>query len=360
MPWQLKEADGRGRIGDGALEKQRIGQDMEYVRFGNTGIRVSRLCLGCMDFPERVDAAESARIVATALDKGINFLDTADVYGKGESEKVLGKVLKGRRNQVILATKFWAQMYPDPNGKGCSRIHILRAVEDSLRRLQTDYLDLYQLHHPAGDAPVEEILSTLDTLVKQGKVRYIGVCNHYAWQVAHMLGVSALHNWEPVVSIQCSYSILDRVIENETVPFAERFNLATMMYSPLCRGALTGKYRRGEKAPEESFGATRTWFMKELTDAAFDILDGLRPIAEKYGIGMNQLAVAWVLSKPYVTSLILGGATAAHSVPLYDTLKLQIDPADLKRIDDISEARRFRAFLNQPIVHGPPIALDRW
>ncbi|MDQ2732988.1 MAG: aldo/keto reductase, partial [Armatimonadota bacterium] len=158
-----------------------------------------------------------------------------------KSEEFLGKAIKEKRDHLVLATKLWVQMYQgDPNGRGCGRYHMTRAVEDSLRRLGTDRIDLYQLHHPDKAAPVEETLSTLDSLVKAGKIRYVGVSNHYAWQMAHMLGVSALHNWEPLVSIQCRYNIFDRAVENETMHFCRRFNIAAITYGPLCGGLLSG------------------------------------------------------------------------------------------------------------------------
>jgi len=333
---------------------------MEYVRLGNAGIEVSRLCLGCMDFPCRQEEGESVRIIATALDNGVIFFDTADSYGRGRSEEVLGKALKGRRDEVIIATKFWAGMSRRPNDRGCSRVHLIHSLEASLRRLQTDYVDLYMLHHPDPGTPVEETLSTLDALVKQGKVRYIGVSNHYAWQMAHMLGVSALHNWEPLVSVQCRYNILDRVIENETVPFAERFNIAMTTYGPLARGVLTGKYRRGQEPPADSFLARYRKARDILTEEVFEIVDELAKIAEKYRISTNQLAVAWLLSKPYVTSVILGGSRGEHFEQLYNTVELKIDSADLDLIDELSQARRYGRFENQGISQGAAIALNRW
>ena len=333
---------------------------MEYVRLGNAGIEVSRLCLGCMDFPLRLDEQQSVRLVQTALDRGVNFIDTADSYGRGKSEEVLGRILKGRRDEVILATKSWAKMSDRTNDRGCSRLHLIYALENSLRRLRTDYLDLYQLHHPDPKTPVEESLSTLDTLVRQGKLRYIGVSNHYAWQMAHMLGISALHGWEPLVSVQCRYNILDRAVENEIVPFVQRFNIAMITYGPLDRGILTGKYRRGQDPPPGSYLARDKWARKMLSDEVFDILDELQKIAQRYQIGTNQLAVAWLLSKPYVTSVIMGGSRGEHFEQLYSTMELKIDSADLDLIDKLSEAKRYRPFDNQPIVQGAPLALDRW
>lgn len=333
---------------------------MQYVRFGNAGIEVSRLALGCMNFPISLTEEESARLLDTALDNGVNFLDTADGYGKDyQSEKVLGQILQGKRDKIILATKFWVNTFKRVNGGGCSRVHIMQAVEGSLRRLQTDYIDLYQLHHPDKNTPVEEVLSTLDALVKQGKIRYIGVSNHYAWQMAHMLGVSALHNWEPLISIQCRYNPLDRTIEAETVPFCERFNIATMIYSPLAQGILTGKYKRGEEIPEGWRLARHEKARASLTGDVFDLLDELRPIAEKYGVGMNKIVIAWILSKPWVTTLLMGGSKPHHFEELYGIEEFTLDPADVDRIDEISVPWKYGPFWNQPIVKGPPLALNR-
>lgn len=332
---------------------------MEYVKFGNSGMQVSRLCLGFMDLPNRVEEDEAIGVVHAALDHGINFIDCADAYGQGYGEEVLGRALQGRRDDVVLATKFWVRMGEGPNTGGCSRLHIMQAVEDSLRRLQTDYIDLYMLHHPDPKTPVEETLSTLDTLVKQGKVRYIGVCNHYAWQMAHMLGVSTLHNWEPLVCIQCRHNILDRAIENETVPFCQRFNIAAMTYGPLCGGLLTGLYQRDKPLPEGArFGRSESAIEQEYGQNFFDILDELKEIADEYGIELTDLAYAWLLAKPYVTSAIMGGSRAEHYEALWDVVNVEIDAEDVQRIDKLSQAHRYRPFANQSMVQGAPPALN--
>ena len=335
---------------------------MEYVRFGNTGLMVSRLALGCMDFAVRLDRTDAATVIDAALEHGVNLLDTADAYGNGpgEGEEALGQLIKGKRDHLLLATKFWAPMEKGPNRGGCSRYHIFRAVDDSLRRLGTDHIDLYQLHQPAKNTPVEEILSTLDTLVKAGKVRYIGVCNHYAWQMAHMLGVSAVHNWEPITSIQCRYNLLDRQVENETVPFVERFHMGMIVYGPLDGGILTGKYRRGEPPPKGSRVDRVGGYQRRLTDDVFDILESLEGMAQTYGITLPQLAMAWVCSKPYVTTILMGGSRVEHFQPLYAVPDLTIDPADLARIDQMSEHHRYKPFWNQSGRLGPPLAQNRW
>jgi 1-deoxyxylulose-5-phosphate synthase len=332
---------------------------VQYRKFGNAGIEVSRLCLGCMEFPLKTGVGESAKLLDSALDNGVNFLDTADGYR--ESETVLGEIIKGKRDKIILATKFWVNMENRVNAGGCSRVHIMQAVEASLKRLQTDYIDVYQLHHPDPNTPVEEVLSTLDTLVKQGKVRYIGVSNHYAWQMAHMLGVSALHNWEPITSLQCRYSILDRAVESEILPFCERFDIATMIYSPLDGGMLTGKYKRDQEPPP---GSRWTGYIRRGTppfnEHTFNILEKMEEIAAKYEIAMNQLAIAWLLSKPCVTTIIMGGYKPEHFDTIYPALELDIGREDLDAIDEISTPCRYRPFHNQAIVQGAPLALNRW
>lgn len=331
---------------------------MQYVRFGNAGIEVSRLALGCMDFTVKQDEPTAKRILDRALDNGINLLDTADTYGSGKSEEVLGRILGDRRARIILATKFWVNIEKRPNGGGCSRVHIIQALEDSLRRLRTDYVDLYQLHHPDKNTPVEETISTLDTLVKQGKIRYYGVSNHYAWQMAHMLGVSALHNWEPLVSVQCRYNIIDRPVESEIIPFARRFNIATMIYGPLNAGILAGAYPRGKAFPEDSRMVTHKKYQEKLTDDTYDLLDEITKIADKYGISLGKLAYAWLLAKPGVTTVLMGGSKPEHFDAIYGVEEVVIEPADIERIDALSDQWRYIPFHNQAVTEGAAPGLN--
>ncbi len=340
---------------------------MDYVRFGSSGLMASRMCLGAMDFPVKCDMETTRAVFHKAFDNGINFIDNADAYGKnGESEEVMGQALADYpREQLVIATKCWVKMFKRAgggggDGGGCSRRHIVQACEGSLRRLQTDYIDLYQLHHPDPVTPVEETLSALDQLVRQGKVLHVGVCNHYAWQMAHMLGVSALQNLEPIISIQCRYNIMDRVIENETVPFARRFGVATMTYGPLCGGLLTGKYKRGEAAPEGSRFANPRMAKGVFCDETFDTIEALAEIAARNGMSINQLAMKWVLSKDYITTPILGGSKPEHFDPMYELDDLQVAPEDMQLIDQMSEKYRYQAFANQSQVDGYPPAPNRW
>jgi len=343
---------------------------MEYIKYGNAGIVVSRLCWGAMNFFQRGTEEEAHQMVDDALEAGINFFDTADAYGRGRSEEVLGPALKSVRDHIVLATKLWVPMYKeDKNGRGCGRYHLMRAVEDSLRRLGTDRIDLYQLHHPDKNAPIEETMSTMDMLIKQGKVRYFGVSNHYAWQMAQMLGVAALHNWEPLVSIQHEYNLFHRTAELETAHFCRRFNIAAMTYSPLCAGLLSGKVKRGQELPEGSraahlgidrmAGKLFALDEEQRKNHVYDVLDELEKIASKYEVGVNQLAVKWVLSKDWITSPIIGGSRREHFTQMYSLFDWEIDDADIEHIDEITKAYIYVPFGNQAMIAGAA-SQDNW
>lgn len=336
---------------------------MKYVKFGNAGVEVSAMCLGAMTFYERNDEETSIGIVRRAHEVGVNFIDTADSYGRGKSEEFLGRALEGIRQDIFLATKFYVPYTPTRRlggGLACSRKHIVRYVEDSLRRLQTDYIDLIQLHHPNPKVSVEETLSALDLLVKQGKVLYVGVSNHYAWQMAHLLGVSALHGWEPLISIQARYNLLDRAVEIETVPFCRRFNIAMMAYSPQDGGTLTGKYHRGEAPPEGSRAATMKWFADRLTDETFDVVEKFEEIAKRNELGLNQLAVLWLMQKDFCCVPIIGGSKPQHFESLYEVADRTLSAEDLKTMDELTAQCRFVPFGNQPMVDGSSPALNWW
>ncbi len=228
---------------------------MEYRNLGRTGVKVSTFCLGCMNFGSITEEAKSIKIIQTAIDEGINFLDTANAYSRGRSEEVVGKALKesSKRDRIVLATKVFYQMDDeDPNAQGTSRRHIIQQCEASLRRLQTDYIDLYQIHRPTSDIPIDETLRALDDLIRSGKVRYIGTSNFAAWQIIESLWVSKELGLNRFVCAQPTYHILDRSIERELVPMALTYGTAIIPWSPLAGGFLTGKYKRGEKRPEGS------------------------------------------------------------------------------------------------------------
>ncbi|NLO06701.1 MAG: aldo/keto reductase [candidate division WS1 bacterium] len=341
---------------------------MEYVVFGNTGLKVSRLCLGAMNFPLECDFETTVATFQDAFDAGINFIDNADAYGRGESEEVMGRALKEtseQRENYVIATKCWVKMFDRKGGGGgrgggCSRRHIIQACENSLQRLQTDYIDLYQLHHPDPITPVEETLEALDRLIKDGKILYAGVCNHYAWQMAEMLGKASLHNLQPIISAQVSYSILDRVIENETIPFCRKFNVAIMGYGPLRGGILTGKYKRDEEPPEGSRFSNPRMAKHVLSDDIFDTVEELEDIAERNGMLIHQLAMKWVLKNEAITTPILGGSKREHFQPMYGLFDMEVDPADMERIDEMSERHRYQPFGNQSQVGGYPNGPAYW
>ncbi|HMS58973.1 MAG TPA: aldo/keto reductase [Tepidiformaceae bacterium] len=313
---------------------------MELRSLGRTGIKVSNLCLGCMMFGGKTTPADSARIIDRALDAGINFLDTANVYNAGRSEEATGAALKanGRRQQVVLATKVHGRMGEGPNDWRNTRRHIIESCEASLRRLGTDWIDLYQIHRPDPDIPADETLRALDDLVRSGKVRYIGTSTYAAWQIVETLWVSKEYGLNRFVCEQPPYHILDRRVERELVPMAQTFGIGIIPWSPLAGGMLTGKYRRDEPPPEDSRWATynsnpmqrRRW-----NERIFDALEALEPLAQARGVTMSQLALAWVMQQPGITSPIIGPRTMEQ---LEDNLKafdVTISDEDREVIDGV-------------------------
>ena len=272
---------------------------MEYKNFGRTGVKVSRLCLGCMMFGWRSSETDSIKIIDKAIDDGINFLDTANVYGRGSSEEIVGKALKqnGKREKIFLATKVHHKMDDDDlNAFGNSRRHIIAECEASLKRLQTDYLDLYQIHRPQSDIPIDETLRALDDLVKAGKVRYIGTSTFASWQIMESLWVAKELGLNRFVSEQPPYHLLDRRAERELFPMAENYGLSILPWSPLAGGFLTGKYKRNEERPEDSRLTERNeWKDHHFSDAAFDVLDVVIDIAKEKNVTPSQLSLAWTL-----------------------------------------------------------------
>jgi aryl-alcohol dehydrogenase-like predicted oxidoreductase len=327
---------------------------MKYVRFGSTEMNVSRLCLGGMMFSRKIDPEGTRRVVDETLDRGVNFIDTAESYT--DSEDYIGGALQGRRDKVYLATKLYTQRAEGDVGRN-SRANIEISLDRSLRQLRTDRVDLYQLHHPDPKSPLDETLETLDRAVKAGKVRYLGVTNHYSWQTAWMIARAQWLGFDPIVSAQCRYNVLDRVVETETVPMATRIGLAMMAYAPLCGGMLSGKYRRGQTVKS----GTRSEEDKKLqallsNDKAFDVIDTLTSIARREGVELPQLAMLWLMSKPYLTTPILGGSTPEHFRIMYDIADRELPAAVLSEIDAASTPFIYRPFENQPMREGPPIS----
>lgn len=282
---------------------------MKVRRLGNSGLKVSVVGLGCNNFGMRIDAAQTEVVVNAAIDAGITLFDTADIYGGTQSEVFLGKALGKRRHEIVLATKFGMQVGGDPKKRGGSRKWIMRAVEDSLSRLGTDYIDLYQHHQPDGDTPVDETLRALDDLVTQGKVRYLGNSNYSGWQIADADWTAA--GQTRFVSAQNLYSLLERDVEREVLPACEHFGLGFLPFFPLASGLLSGKYKRGE-APAEGT-RLQAWGARgqaSLTDANFDRVEKLEAWAQARGHTILELAFAWLLGHPVVSSVIAGATTA--------------------------------------------------
>jgi aryl-alcohol dehydrogenase-like predicted oxidoreductase len=309
---------------------------MEYRVLGRTGVKVSPLCLGAMNFGSPTGKEESFAIINRALDGGFNFLDTANVYNAGESERIVGEALKqnGRRHQVILATKVHGKMGDGPNDQGGSRYHILRACEDSLRRLQTDHIDLYQLHRPPLAIPPDETLRALDDLVRSGKVLYIGCSTHPAWAVMEALAVSERHGLARYVSEQPPYNLLDRRIENELIPLCLRHGLGVIPWSPIGGGILAGRYPGGDGFPEGSRAAR--WgarFGERVSRAALDVAASLAAMARERGKSPAQLALLWVKDQPGVTAPIYGPRTLAHLQEILPVLEQRLDDADRPLFD---------------------------
>jgi aryl-alcohol dehydrogenase-like predicted oxidoreductase len=284
---------------------------VDYRNLGSSGLKVSVVGLGCNNFGMKCDLEQTRAVVHRALDEGITLLDTADIYGnRGGSEDLLGKVLGNRRRDVIIASKFGMAMGDGPYLKGGSRRYIFAAIEASLRRLGTDYLDLYQIHQPDAETPQQETLEALTDLVRAGKVRYLGSSNFAGWQVADAAWISSSHKLAHYVSAQNQYNLLDRRIERELFPACQRFGVGILPYFPLASGFLTGKYRRGVEAPKGSRLALMQRMADQvMTDANFAVVEQLEEFARARGHTILELAVGWLASQPIVSSVISGATT---------------------------------------------------
>jgi aryl-alcohol dehydrogenase-like predicted oxidoreductase len=283
---------------------------MRMRRLGNSGLQVSEVGLGCNNFGMRIDAKQTQEVVDAAIDAGITLFDTADIYGGTRSEEFLGAALGKRRREVVLATKFGMQIGEDRRKVGGSRRWIMQAVEDSLTRLKTDYIDLYQFHRPDPETPVDETLRAMDDLVTQGKVRYIGNSNFTGWQVADADWTARTAGQTRFVSAQNEFSLLRRNVEHEVLPACEKFGLGFLPFFPLASGLLSGKYRRGEAPPENSrLAAWGSRGAQALNDRNFDKVEALTAWAEERGHTLLELAFAWLLGHPVVSSVIAGATT---------------------------------------------------
>ncbi|NJN54702.1 MAG: aldo/keto reductase [Anaerolineae bacterium] len=279
---------------------------MEYRQLGNSGVRVSVIGMGTNQFGNKVDQANVNSVLAAAQEMGINFIDTADVYADGRSEETLGHALQGRRDRFVLATKVYMKTGDGPNDMGASRYHIMQGVEASLRRLQTDHIDLYQMHRWDEQTPITETMRTLDDLIRSGKVRYVGASAYAAWQLAEANLLAEMRGWSAFVTIQSHYHMLEREVEKEVLPYCQTHNVGFIPYFPLAGGFLTGKYRRGEGTPAGSRGESSAYVQRYLTDANYTIVEKLAAWAEERSHSMAELAHAWLLAQPQVCSVISG------------------------------------------------------
>ena len=313
---------------------------MQYRRLGKTGLKVSEVCLGTMTFGMPgwgTDGARAKEIVEVALDAGVNFFDTANSYAEGRSEEILGRLIHRRRDKLIIATKVFNPMGSDINDSGTSRWQIMRAVEESLRRLQSDTIDLYQIHHVDHETPTEERLRALDDLVRQGKVRYIGVSNEYAWRLCDALWISQTRNLARYESLQPHYNLLTRDIEEEILPLCREKGLGVIVWGPLAAGYLTGKYRPGESPPENTrFGQTNSMMCRYFSGQADKVVAAVRELAGGLGKSMSQVALRWVLDQDGITSVIVGANGAEQMRDNLGSSGWALPAAALARLNEVS------------------------
>jgi aryl-alcohol dehydrogenase-like predicted oxidoreductase len=310
---------------------------MDYRRMGRTGLKVSEICLGTMTFGHGTDQAEADRMVDLAFDAGVNFFDTANAYGGGQSEVILGKALQGRRREAVIATKVFNPMGPGPNDSGMSRLHIFQALEESLRRLGTDYVDLYYIHHVDTQTPLEEMLRAFDDLVRQGKVRYAACSNYEAWRMMEALWISEHKNLARFECYQPQYSLVVRDIEEEIIPVCEAKGLGVVVWSPLAGGFLTGKYQPGQRSVEgtrsdEGWAYPQRYFAAN----ADETLATLLAVAKEVGRSPAQVALRWVLDQPAITSAIIGARTTEQARDNFLAGGWRLPPELLGRLNTVS------------------------
>ncbi len=321
---------------------------MKYKNLGNSGLKVSEICLGCMTFSETgwrssgsMSFSEIQKVVDYSIDNGINFFDTADIYAFGESEKLLGKALGSKKNDVIIATKVRGVMdEKDPNKRGLSRHHIFNSIDESLKRLGRDYIDLYQLHWWDNTTPIEETLDALNDLIRIGKVRYVGISDFAGWQVAKSVMIQEMKNYSKFVSAQMYYSLLGRDIEFEVVPVCEDLGLGILPWSPLAGGFLTGKYSK-ENIPEDSrYSRMERPFLRFDFEKAYFIVDEMKKIAEKHNSTVSQVALNWLRAKPFVSSIIIGVRSLEQLKDNIGCINWELLPEEINYLDEISAPER--------------------
>jgi aryl-alcohol dehydrogenase-like predicted oxidoreductase len=321
---------------------------MRYNQLGRTGLFVSELCLGTMTFGGteghwaaigQLDQDAADALVRRALDSGINFIDTADVYSRGVSEEILGRALQNlevKRSDVVIATKFYGAMGSGPNDRGASRGHIMDAVEASLERLQTDHIDLYQIHATDPVTPIDEVLRALDDLVSSGLVRYAGVSNWSAWRIMKALGLSDKHDWARFETVQAYYTIAGRDLERELVPMMRDQQMGLMVWSPLAGGLLSGKYGPGSNGGPEGSRRLTFDFPPVDKDRAWACVEAMRPIAARHDVSVARVALAWLLAKPHVTTIIIGAKTIEQLDDNIAATALTLTEDEIKALDEVS------------------------
>jgi aryl-alcohol dehydrogenase-like predicted oxidoreductase len=313
---------------------------MNYRQLGSCGLRVSDLCLGTMTFGHGTDEQEAGRMVARALDAGINFIDTANSYAEGQSETILGKALHGRRDDVVLATKFYNPMGSGPNDSGMSRYHVMNAIDASLRRLATDHVDIYYIHHVDNATPIEEMLRALDDLVRAGKVRYVACSNYEAWRLVESLWISETNGLARFVCHQPQYNLVVRDIEVDVLPVCERKGLGVVTWGPLAGGFLSGAYKPGERTKkgtrsEEGFAFPGRFFAPNADETLATLLD----VAADLDRAPAEVAIRWLLEQTPVSSVIVGARTLAHLETNLNAAEWRMPPEALKRLTDVSAPR---------------------
>jgi aryl-alcohol dehydrogenase-like predicted oxidoreductase len=318
---------------------------VEYVNLGSSGLKVSRIALG-MGLRDQHDEKQAERLIARALDQGINFIDCANVYGLGDdrafagkSEEILGRVLKGRRDDVVITSKVVSPIGPGPNDRGASRYHIMREVERSLKRLDTDRIDVYLLHVPDPSTPMDEQFRALDDLVRQGKIRYVGVCNYQAWQIVQALNVQERINATRLITAQNPYSLLNRGLEHELFPMAREFGVGIMAYAPLAIGLLSGVYRPGEPPPSSTLWARKgpESLAAALNGRPGEVIAAVFDVAARTGATVAQTAMQWIMTHPEISVVITGADSAAQLDDNIGSVALRLSAEDIETLNRVSE-----------------------
>ncbi|MEC0177539.1 aldo/keto reductase [Paenibacillus favisporus] len=322
---------------------------MKYRYLGHTGLEVSVLGLGTNAFGKRADQDTSIRIIHHALDRGVNFIDTANIYAGTESERIIGLALEGRRQEAVLATKAGLVMGQGPNGRGSSRYHLMQELENSLRRLRTDYVDLYQIHTFDPHTPLEETLRTLDDMVRSGKVRYIGASNYAAWELMKAIGISEAKGLNRFVSTQVSYSLADRTPERELVPMCLDQGVGIIPYFPLAGGILTGKYSLDNRAPEQSRADTDPNFSRFVIDRNIRLGQEVGRLAADLELAPSSLSLAWLMGRPAISTVIVGATRTSQLEDNLRSVEMTLSAETIQELDRISE----------PFRNGEPFAAYR-